>query len=52
MSMMDKYSKIASDQNKAMQVVTEFVKSSLPFLILFLNIVVAVTSRLFSTDLQ
>lgn len=52
MSMMDKYSKIASDQNKAMQVVTEFVKSSLPFLILFLNIVVAVTSRLFATDLQ
>lgn len=52
MSMMDKYNKIASDKNKAMQVITEFVKDSLPFLILFLNIVVAVTSRLFSTDLQ
>ena len=52
MSMLDKYNKIASEQNKAMQVVTDFVKDSLPFLILLLNIVVAVLSRLFSTDIQ
>lgn len=52
MSMMDKYNKIASDQNKVVTVVTAFVKDSLPFLILLLNIVVAVTSRLFATDLQ
>lgn len=52
MSMMDKYNKIASGQNKVMQTVTEFVKGSLPFLILLLNIVVAVTTRLFSTDIQ
>ena len=48
----NKYNKIESAQNKAMQTITEFVKSSLPFLILLLNIVVAVTSRLFNTDLQ
>lgn len=52
MSMMDKYNKIASGQNKVMQTVTEFVKGSLPFLILLLNIVVAITTRLFSTDIQ
>lgn len=50
--LMNKYNKIASEQNKAMQVITTFVKDSLPFLILLLNIIVAVTSRLFSTDLQ
>lgn len=50
--LMEKYNKIASDKNKAMQVITEFVKDSLPFLVLLLNIVVAVTSRLFATDLQ
>lgn len=50
--LMEKYNKIASDKNKAMQVITEFVKDSLPFLVLLLNIVVAVTSRLFATGLQ
>lgn len=52
MSMLDKYNDFASKQNKAMQVVTTFVKDSLPFLILLLNIVVAVATRLFNTDLQ
>lgn len=46
------YDKIANEQNKVMQAITAFVKDSLPFLILLLNIVVAVTSRLFSTGLQ
>ena len=50
--LLNKYNKIASEQNKAMQVITTFVKDSLPFLILLLNIVVAVMSRLFTTDLQ
>ena len=48
----NKYNKMSSAQNKLMQTVTEFVRGSLPFLILLLNIVVAVTSRLFNTDLQ
>ena len=52
MSMLDKYNDFASKQNKAMQVVTAFVKDSLPFLILLLNVVVAVLTRLFNTDLQ
>lgn len=50
--LLNKYNKVASEQNKAMQVITTFVKDSLPFLILLLNIVVAVVSRLFTTDLQ
>lgn len=50
--LMEKYNKIASDKNKATQVITEFVKDSLPFLVLLLNVVVAVASRLFVTDLQ
>lgn len=52
MSLLDKYNDYASKQHKTMQVVTTFVKDSLPFLILLLNIVVAVTTRLFTTDLQ
>lgn len=52
MSLLEKYNKISNDQNKAMQVITAFVKDSLPFLILLLNIVVAVMTRLFATDLQ
>jgi hypothetical protein len=51
-SLLEKYNKISNDQNKAMQVITAFVKDSLPFLILLLNIVVAVMTRLFATDLQ
>lgn len=50
--LLNKYNKIASEQNKAVQVITTFVRDSLPFLILLLNIVVAVTSRLFTADLQ
>ena len=50
--LLNKYNKIASEQNKATQVITAFVRDSLPFLILLLNIVVAVTSRLFTADLQ
>lgn len=52
MSLLEKYNDISNKQNKAMQVVTAFVKDSLPFLILLLNIVVAVLTRLFATDLQ
>lgn len=52
MSLLDKYNEYASKQNKAMQVITAFVKDSLPFLILLLNVVVAVMTRLFTTDLQ
>lgn len=50
--LLNKYNTIASKQNKAMQVVTAVIKDTLPFLILLLNIVVAVTSRLFTTGLQ
>lgn len=52
MSLLEKYNDIANKQNKATQVITAFVKDSLPFLILLLNIVVAVMTRLFTTDLQ
>lgn len=52
MSLLEKYNDYASKQNKAMQVITAFVKDSLPFLILLLNVVVAVMTRLFTTDLQ
>lgn len=48
----NKYSTMASKQNKAMQTITAVIRDSLPFLILLLNIVVAVTSRLFHTGLQ
>lgn len=50
--LMEKYDKMANGQNKAMQAITGFVKTSFPFLILLLNVVVAVLSRLFNTDLQ
>ena len=52
MRLLDKYNDFANKQNKATQVITAFVKDSLPFLILLLNIVVAVMTRLFTTDLQ
>lgn len=50
--LLSKYNTIAGKQNKAMHTITTIVKDSLPFLILLLNIVVAVTSRLFQTGLQ
>lgn len=50
--LLNKYNTIESKQNKAMQLITGAVRDSLPFLILLLNIVVAVTSRLFHTGLQ
>ena len=50
--LLNQYNKIANDKNKAVQAITAFVKDALPFLILILNIVVAVTSRLFTADLQ
>ena len=50
--LLNKYNSVASKQNKAMQVITTVIRDSLPFLILLLNIVVAVTSRLFTTGLQ
>lgn len=52
MSLLDRYNDYASKQNKAMQLITAAAKDSLPFLILLLNIVVAVLTRLFNTDLQ
>ena len=52
MSLLDKYNDFASKQNKAMQVITTVVRDSLPFLILLLNVVVAVLTRLFDTDIQ
>lgn len=50
--LLNKYNAVASKQNKAMHTITTVVKDSLPFLILLLNIVVAVTSRLFRAGLQ
>lgn len=50
--LLNKYEHIASEKNKAVQAITAFVKDALPFLILLLNIIVAVTSRLFKADLQ
>lgn len=51
-NLLNNYNKVATEQNKVTQAITAFVKDSLPFLILLLNIVVAVVSRLFITDLQ
>lgn len=50
--LVSKYDKMAAYQNEAMKKIADFVKGTLPFLILVLNIVVAVVSRLFETDLQ
>lgn len=50
--LLNKYNTVASKQNKAMSLITTVIKDSLPFLILLLNIIVAVTSRLFHTGLQ
>lgn len=50
--LMNQYSTMASKQNKAMKTITTGVKESLPFLILLLNVIVAVTTRLFHTGLQ
>lgn len=50
--LVSKYDKMATAQNAAMQKITEFIKGTLPFMILLLNIIVAVASRLFNTDLQ
>lgn len=52
MSMLEKYNKFANEQNKAMQFITTVIRESLPFLILLLNIVVAVLTELYDTDLQ
>ena len=52
MSLLEKYSDFANKQNKAMQLITSVIRDSLPFLILILNVVVAVLTRLFNTDLQ
>lgn len=48
----EKYMSIASKQNKTLKAVTSIIKESLPFLILLLNIVVVVLSRLFRTGFQ
>ena len=50
--LLNKYNTMASKQSKAMNTITTIVKESMPFLILLLNIIVAVTSRLFHTGLQ
>lgn len=52
MSLLEKYNDFSNKQNKAMQLITNVIRDSLPFLILLLNIVVAVMTRLFNTDLQ
>lgn len=52
MSMLDKYNKFASEQNKAMQVVTTILRDSLPFVILVLNIIASVLMSLFDPTLQ
>ena len=48
----DKYNSIASKQNKTIKAITDGIKESLPFLILLMNIVVVVLSRLFRTGFQ
>lgn len=52
MSLLDKYNDFSNKQNKAMQVITTVVRDSLPFLILLLNVVVAVLTRLFNPEVQ
>lgn len=52
MSLLDKYNDFSNKQSKAIQLVTTVIRDSLPFLILFLNIVVAVLTELYNTDLQ
>lgn len=51
-SMLEKYNKMASDQNKVMQAVTAFVKEAFPFVILVTNIVVVVIFSLYDPTLQ
>jgi hypothetical protein len=51
-NLLNNYNKVATEQNRVTKAVTSFVKDSLPFLILLLNIVAAVVSRLFIADLQ
>lgn len=51
-NLLNNYNKVATEQNRVTKAVTAFVKDSLPFLILLLNIVAAVVSRLFIADLQ
>lgn len=46
------YSKIASTQNKVTQAVTKFAKEFFPFIILILNILVTIGSKLFDTWLE
>ena len=52
MSLLEKYNDFSNKQNKAMQVITTVVRDSLPFLILLLNVVVAVLTRLFNPEVQ
>lgn len=46
------YSKIADTQNKVTQAVTRFTKDFFPFIILVLNILLTIGSRLFNTWLE
>lgn len=52
MSLLEKYNDFSNKQNRAMQLITTVIRDSLPFLILLLNIVVAVLTELYNTDLQ
>lgn len=52
MSLLDKYNDFSNKQNRAMHIVTTIIKDSLPFLILLLNIVVAVLTELYNTNLK
>ena len=51
-SMLDKYNKMATEQNKVMQTVTSFIKEAFPFLILIVNILVAVVLSLYDPTLK
>lgn len=52
MSWLDKYNDISNKQNKAMQIITVVVREMLPFIILVLNVVVAIVFSLYDPLLK
>lgn len=51
-SMLEKYNKAATEQNKIVQAVTAFIKEAFPFVILIVNVLVAVVLSLYDPTLK
>jgi hypothetical protein len=52
MSLLEKYNDFSNKQSRAVALITAVIRDSLPFLILLLNIVVAVLTELYDPELQ